>query len=549
MKKILAIDDQEDNLLSIKALTKFYLPNCSLFLAQSGEEGIEIAREEQPDTILLDIIMPEMDGYEVCRILKQDERTKNIPILMLSALGQDTEIRVKGLDLGADAFLAKPFIPTELTSQINVMLRIKEVEDMLRMEKEVLEETVKERTKELYVINIKQKADIIKLTKTEEELKIALEKATESDRLKIAFLQNISHEIRTPMNGIYGFSELLRSNHLSGDEQQSYIDIIMKSGDRMLNTLNDIMDISRLETGNVALNISTTNVNDELENLLILFRPEVEKKGLQFNYTTDLQTADAVIETDSDKLHSVMFNLISNSIKYSHNGNIEFGYVKKEDCLEFYVSDTGIGIPAERQNAIFDRFVKSDIEDKEVYEGSGLGLSISKAYIEMLKGSMWVDSVEGQGSKFYFTLPYYPTSRLIIESDAESPVIQFEEHIEGLKILIVEDDLTATEYLDIIVQDISTTILHASNGSEAINLCQNNSDIDLILMDLKMPIIDGYEATKQIREFNKQVIIVAQTAFALVGDREKALNAGCDEYISKPLNKTALIEIINRLFG
>lgn len=549
MKKILAIDDQKDNLLSIKALVGYYLPYCKLFLAESGEEGIKIAIDEMPDTILLDIIMPVMDGYDVCRILKQDERTNNIPILMLSALGQDPEIRVKGLELGADAFLAKPFIPTELKSQINVMLRIKEVEDKLRVEKEVLEDTVEERTKELQKINIKQKEDIIKLTKTEEELKIALEKATESDRLKTAFLQNISHEIRTPMNGIFGFSELLRNSQLSGDEQQSYINAIMKSGDRMLNTLNDLMDISRLDAGLVELNISTSNVNEELENLFILFKTEVDKKGLQFSYLAELPAEDAFIETDSAKLHSIMANLISNSIKYSHNGSIEFGYIKKEDCLEFYVSDTGIGIPVERQNAIFDRFVKSDIEDRDVYEGAGLGLSISKAYIEMLGGSMSVDSVVGKGSKFHFTHPYNTTSRLNVESEAESSEIQFNKQIYGLKVLVVEDDFIATEYLDIIIEDISSSILHASDGNEAITICQNNSDIDMILMDLKMPILDGYEATKQIREFNKEVIIIAQTAYALAGDREKALRAGCDDYISKPINKTALIGIINKLFG
>jgi signal transduction histidine kinase len=549
MKKILAIDDQKDNLLSIKALVGYYLPHCKLFLAESGEEGIKIAAEELPDTILLDIIMPVMDGYEVCRILKQDEQTKNIPILMLSALGQDPEIRVKGLELGADAFLAKPFSPTELKSQINVMLRIKEVEDKLRKEKEVLEDIVKERTKELQTINRKQKEDIIKLTKTEEELKIALEKATESDRLKTAFLQNISHEIRTPMNGIFGFSDLLRNNLISEKEHESYINAILKSGDRMLNTLGDLMDISKLETGHVELNISTSNVNEELENLFILFKTEVEKKGLHFSYSTKLLSKDAFIETDSGKLHSIMANLISNSIKYCHNGSIEFGYTIKEDCIEFYVSDTGIGIPAERHSAIFDRFVKSDIEDKDVYEGTGLGLSISKAYVEMLGGNISVDSVVGQGSKFYFTHPHNRSPRLNVDSKAESPVIQFNKQIDGLKILVAEDDFIATEYLSIIMHDISSAILRASNGHEAVKICRNNSDIDMIFMDLKMPIVDGYEATKQIREFNKEVIIIAQIAYALAGDREKALNAGCNDYISKPINKSALIEIINKLVG
>lgn len=547
MKKILAIDDQQDNLLSIKALAGYYLPDCKLFLAQSGEEGIAIAKKEQPDTILLDIIMPKMDGYEVCKILKQDERTKNIPILMLSALGQDTEIRVKGLDLGADAFLAKPFIPTELKSQINVMLRIKEVEDKLRAEKVELEDIVKKRTKELQIINIKQKKDIIKLTKTEEELKIALEKATESDRLKTAFLQNISHEIRTPMNGILGFSGLLKNPGLTGEEQQSYVNVILTSGNRMLNTINDLMDISKLETGQEKLKISLTNVNKHLNDLFTFFKPEVERKSLQLEFNFELPDEDANINTDSQKLYAILSNLIKNAIKYTHKGSIDFGYTKKGNYLEFYVVDTGIGIPTERQEAIFERFVKSDIEDKMVYEGSGLGLSISKAYVDMLGGEIMVESDERKGARFCFTIPYNTGAKEIIENKAKVPESESVTNKRKLKILIAEDDELVLEYLNIILQNDTTELLTARSGLESVNICRKYPDIDLILMDIKMPVMDGYEATKQIRKFNKSVMILAQTAYALVGDREKAIEAGCDDYISKPINEVELLAIIDKM--
>nr|NQU89530.1 response regulator [Bacteroidota bacterium] len=218
--------------------------------------------------------------------------------------------------------------------------------------------------------------------------------------------------------------------------------------------------------------------------------------------------------------------------------------------LEFFVKDTGIGIPKERQNAIFDRFVQADIEDKKAYEGAGLGLSISKAYVEMLGGKIWVESVEGQGSQFYFTIPYNLESEK--KPETKAPFLQaetgnqFDPEISGLKILIAEDEEFSDMHLSLVIENLSKEILHAKTGIEAVELCHNNQDIDLVLMDIKMPEMNGYDAIRKIREFNKDVIIIAQTAYALVGDREKALEAGCNDYLSKPINKDKLKEVIGR---
>jgi PAS domain S-box-containing protein len=249
-----------------------------------------------------------------------------------------------------------------------------------------------------------------KLNKTNIELLAAKEKAEESDRLKSAFLANMSHEIRTPMNGILGFSELLKEPNLTGDEQQAYIEIIEKSGARLLNIINDIVDISKIEAGLMKLNLQESNINEQIKYIYTFFKPEVEAKKITFNYKNGLQDEGAFIKIDREKVYAILTNLVKNAIKFTEKGKIVFGYSLKSTqnspLLEFYVKDSGIGIPKERQNAIFERFIQADITDKMARQGTGLGLAISKAYVEMLGGRIWVESEEGIGSTFYFTLPY-----------------------------------------------------------------------------------------------------------------------------------------------
>jgi PAS domain S-box-containing protein len=381
----------------------------------------------------------------------------------------------------------------------------------------------------------------------EENLINALEKANESDRLKTAFLQNISHEIRTPMNGILGFTSLLKDSSLSGDKQQKYIEIITKSGSRMLNTLNDLIDISRLETQQVKLSYSKININHELENLYAFFKPEAERKGLLFSFHTFLPTNKAYILTDHQKLFAILSNLIKNAIKYTPHGSIDFGYELKDQSLEFYVKDTGIGVLLDRQQAIFDRFVQADIEDTKVFEGVGLGLSISKSYIEMLEGKIWVDSVENEGSTFYFTIPYKTTKSEILKNVEQKSRIIKNASLNKLKVLIAEDEESAFLYLDVVLENLTSAPMRAKTGLEAVEIAKNNPDLDLILMDIKMPIMGGYEATREIRKFNKEVIIIAETAYVLPGDRDKALEAGCNEYIAKPINNDKLLNLIKKI--
>ncbi|MDY0102148.1 MAG: response regulator [Lentimicrobium sp.] len=389
--------------------------------------------------------------------------------------------------------------------------------------------------------------DISGRKKVEEELVLAKEKAEESDRLKTAFLANMSHEIRTPMNGILGFAELLKRPMLSGEEQQEYVDIIEQSGERMLNIINDLIDISKVESGLMEVVLADTNINEQIEYIYTFFKPEVERKGLKFYFKNALPSKESVIHSDREKIFAILTNLVKNAIKYTDEGSIIFGYNLKEDELEFYVSDTGIGIPGARQGCVFDRFVQADITDARAFQGAGLGLSITKAYIEMLGGRIWLVSSEGEGSSFYFTLPYATKSRTTVDKSAKEVIPRSASPVGRLKILIAEDDKVSEMLLTNVLANQAKDIIKVHSGSEAIEVCRNTPDIDLILMDVRMPDVNGYEATRQIRKFNKEVIIIAQTAFGLYSDREKALEAGCNEYISKPIGQAMLIELIGVL--
>jgi CheY-like chemotaxis protein len=356
----------------------------------------------------------------------------------------------------------------------------------------------------------------------------------------------MSHEIRTPMNGILGFTELLKEPSLSSDDQQDFIQIIQVSGARMLNTINNIVDISKIESGLTKVDIKGTNINEKLEFTYKFFKPEVEIKGLQLFVKNSLPTNEAFINTDNEKVYGILTNLVKNAIKFTYKGSIEFGYEKKGKYLEFFVKDTGEGIPQYQQQIIFERFRQGSDSLTRKYEGSGLGLSIAKSYVEMLDGEIWVESEEGKGSTFYFTIPYNAVSEekgVIIDAAFEK---EKEVEIKNLKILIVEDDEISYSLLIRTVRKISTEVLHAITGFEAVEACRNNPDLDLVLMDIRMHKMDGNEATRQIRQFNTDVIIIAQTAYAFSGDREKAIEAGCNDYITKPINMTLLFELIKR---
>ncbi|NOY50649.1 MAG: PAS domain S-box protein [Chlorobi bacterium] len=438
---------------------------------------------------------------------------------------------------------------TKINDEPHIISITRDISERISMEKKLehLNKNLAAQNEEYMALNEELKKSFSNI----QQINIALEeekiKAQESDRLKSAFLANMSHEIRTPMNGILGFTSLLKNPKLEGDRIQQYVGIIQKSSNRMLSTINDLMDISKIEAGQVDVIYSETNINTILVDLFSFFNKEATDKGLHLSLSSKLSPQDAEIISDEEKVNAIISNLIKNSIKYTNQGSIEFGCYKKEQYIVFYVKDTGVGIPKNRHEAIFDRFVQADIEDTQVYEGSGLGLSISKAYVEMMKGGIWVESKVGLGSSFYFKIPF----KRSISDDSQkktekTDTAQIKPTSRKLKILIVEDEEISDNLITIILKGYSDRLLHAKNGLQAIEICKDHKDIDLIFMDIRMPRLGGYRATREIRKFNKTVTIIAQTAYALSGDREKAIAAGCNDYIAKPIMADQLKLLINK---
>ena len=400
---------------------------------------------------------------------------------------------------------------------------------------------LKKQNKEYALLNEQYISQNISLQK-------AKEKAEESDKLKSAFLANMSHEIRTPMNGIIGFAELLKIPGLSGEKQHEYIKIIENGGKRLLNIISEIIDISKIESGQMEVQIRETNITELLEETFHLFKKEADSKKIILSCKNSFHDKQEIIHTDREKLYSILTNLVKNAIKYTDQGNIEFGYHIKDSFLEFYVADSGIGIDEDRQVAIFERFIQADIADIQARQGAGLGLSITKALVELLDGNIWLKSEVGKGSTFYFNLPYKADITREIDSEKSNmPLIQ-KGFTHKLKILIAEDDEISEMLISVMLNAIGKEILTARTGNEVVEICHNNPDINLIMMDIQMPELDGYKATRQIRQFNKSVTIIAQTAFGLSGDREKAIEAGCNDYISKPIKKDELFTVIQKYF-
>ena len=403
--------------------------------------------------------------------------------------------------------------------------------------------------------------DITERKKMVEDLIHAKEKAEESDRLKSAFLANMSHEIRTPMNGILGFAGLLKESNLSGEEQQEYINIIDKSGIRMLNIINDIVNISKVESGQMEISIAETNINEQMEYIHTFFKPEAEQKGIRLVFNNSLPAKEAIIKTDREKIYAILTNLVKNALKFTPSGVIEFGYQLKPVNpkiadgpveMEFFIKDSGVGIRGEQMGFIFERFRQGSESLNREYEGAGLGLAISKAYVEMLGGKIRVESDFGKGSVFYFTIPYNGVREEKKGTENVVPAVEESNPVNpegmGLKIVIAEDDEISALLITKEVKCYAKQFFYAGSGKEVVELCRDNPDIDLVLMDIKMPVMDGYEATRQIRKFNNNMIIFAQTAYALAGDREKSMAAGCNEYLTKPISRALLTSLMKKYF-
>ncbi len=384
------------------------------------------------------------------------------------------------------------------------------------------------------------------LKEKNEELTIAWHKAEESDRLKTAFLANMSHEIRTPMNAIIGFSEVLLRPNLSQEKYAYFGGIINDACMQLLSVVNDVIDIAKIETNQISLFEDNININETFRRVASIFSRSAEKKKNTILFDLALPDEFAFIRTDETKFSQIINNLVSNAIKFTENGEITLGYKIVSNKIDCFVRDTGIGISKENHQIIFERFRQVETSDSRKYGGTGLGLSISKAFVELMGGEIWVVSELGNGSEFHFSLPLKTIQSMSVKKNQpKTEAYDF----SGRTILIAEDEPANFTLLESWFEEESVNILHVKDGAEAVRLIKSNKDIDLVLMDIKMPVMDGIEATQQIRKFNTNIPIVALTAYALAGDKDRCIAAGCNSYLPKPLKRNDLMSLMWRLMG
>jgi len=410
--------------------------------------------------------------------------------------------------------------------------RKKHAEGEIYSDKLNLENVLEEKNKEL-------KAQIM-------ERKIA----EESDKLKSAFLANMSHELRTPMNAITAFSNFLREPDLPESKREEYLDHISSAGDNLLHLIDDIIDIAKLESRQLKISIGPVNISRMLRELKKVFQ-KIKNKS---NFRADLILAidpfnDYIINTDVLRVKQILNNLIENAFKYTPKGIIEFGVKHTQDGMLFFVKDTGIGIPYEKQDKIFDRFSQIDSELNRKYGGTGLGLAISKNLAELLGGKIWVDSQTDKGSVFYVLIPANDL-RMVEISGPDLPqvnkLVNEKKYNWATKtILVAEDEELNYKILNSYLSKTKARILRAENGEKAIEICQQEK-INVILMDIQMPVMDGYETAQRIKALNINVPIIAQTSYAMANEKEKCIDAGCDDYITKPLNLDQLLSLIDK---
>ncbi|KAF0238079.1 MAG: PAS/PAC sensor hybrid histidine [Prolixibacteraceae bacterium] len=523
---ILIIDDKQENIDILEGLL-IRQKYTNLKSITDPRMVVDVFKGLNPDLLLLDLMMPHLNGFQVMEQLEPLIPDNDyLPILILTA-DVNPESKLKALSGGASDFLTKPFDLVEVDLRIKNLLKKRFLHQQLNNQNLLLDAMVKERTAEL--------------ENTIAELKIAIYKAEASDRLKTAFLNNISHEIRTPLNGILGFANFVIQPDITKENKEEFLDILNQSGERLINTVTDFMDISLIVSGNLVARPNPVDVFNLLTTIYHGFRGHCTKKNLEFNIQVPHNPEKVFIKTDEEMLQKCISHLVGNAIKFTSKGSITLGLEINEDGVSIFVKDTGIGISEGAKAGIFDSFMQENGTNTRGYEGSGLGLAITKGMMDLLGGNIQLESAKNLGTTVILTLP----NKIIT-----TPKIQKSTTLNFMKnkipyILIVEDDHYSYTYLDIILNK-DNKILRAVNGKEAVELCRINPGITHILMDIKLPEMDGYEATKQIRQFNNDVVIIAQTAYGLSGDREKAIAAGCNDYISKPIKKDELVKLIQK---
>ncbi len=510
---ILVVDDS----VSARELVRTYLSKTSIkaAFAENGPQAIKKAKSNSFDLILLDIQLPDIDGIEVCKILKADARTKDTPVIFVT-VASDKESLVAGFQAGAVDYITKPFKKEELLARITTHLRMK---------------------------------------KYTEELIVARKNAEESEELKMAFLSNMSHEIRTPMNSIIGFAELMQDENLTAAEKEEFASIIINSGEQLLTIIDEILEVSKEEAGELRLLEKKFSLRKFMSELRTIFINRMKSKPVEVLLNIQEDTPDFIL-ADQVRLKQIMDNLLSNAAKFTNRGKIEIGYrllPKYLPTLEFYVKDTGIGIPKDKQDAVFERFTQVEENLTKNFKGTGLGLSIVKRLVIFMGGTVSLVSEPGKGSTFTFTIPYKKPedkeSGHKPEKERKSTLLPKNVWL-GKTLLIADDVEQIFAFFRETLKKSGAELLYARDGKEALDVYHNHkNEIDAALIDIQMPEINGLEVAKTIRREDKTLPLIAQTGLALNIGKEDAEDAGFNDIIYKPIKFDLMVSILKKYLG
>lgn len=563
--KILYIDDEIENLSGFKySFRKSY----EVFTALSAEDGLKILAEEDIKVILSDQRMPKISGTQLLK--KVAKEYPDVYRIILTAYTDAQDI-IDAINKGKIyQFIRKPWDREEVKIIIDNAIRLydlkkqnkelvkslKESNNKLENVNSQLEEKVKERTREIEEKNQeleKHHSHLEELVKQRtREMEIAKEKAIESDKLKSSFLANVSHEIRTPMNAIIGFTELLLLDEYDDNEKKDFKENIVFNTESLLRLIDDILDISKIEANQLTIKYEDQNLKTMMADLGHISQRQKEiydKPGLDIYIETPFGENDFYFSTDKVRLNQILSNLVSNAIKFTDTGYVKTGIkiINKGpdiNALLFYVEDTGIGISDEALRYIFDRFRKADINSPKLFRGAGLGLYIVKSLVEKFNGQIWVESSEGKGTNFYFQIPFKKASGE--QNDYLAALNKDIPDFSSKTILIAEDEDSSYYLIENLLRRTKANTVRAHNGNEVIQNLQLIDKVDLILMDMQMPGMNGIEATAIIKREYKDIPIIAQTAYAFPEQRQEILKAGCDDIIHKPFK---IHEFLNTVSG
>lgn len=530
---ILVVDDVRQNLQVIGEILE--VAGYETTFAPSGQQALSRVESAHPDLILLDLMMPEMSGLEVCEILKSNPKFSEIPIIFLTA-SNEFENLLQAFRKGANDYITKPFRSEEILVRIEAQLTNQKLKEQLEEKNQELE------------------AEIGVRRRTEEALQQAVELANAANRAKSSFLANMSHELRTPLNAILGFTQLLTHSSNLTLEQQNNLGIIHRSGEHLLNLINDILDLSKIEADRVAINSSEFILKQMLIELEEMFRLKLREKGLKLDIIVENRVPIA-IESDRLKLRQILINLLSNAIKFTPSGEIKLRVNAIIDpgktFLSFEITDTGKGISPEELSKLFQPFSQTET-GMAAAEGTGLGLVICRKYVRLLGGEITVSSQPNVGTTFKFQIAVKPG-----ESTDHSGEQTWSPRVRAIapnqppyRILVADDEATNRELLTTMLSSVGFEVREATNGQEAVEM-YNSFEPHLIWMDLRMPILDGWEATQQIKATCQGSLptIIAVTASVFEEDKAAILSAGYDDFLIKPIQESKIFEKISKHLG